>query len=49
MVHNQYPLPLISDLIRNLGSAHLYSKFNVRQGYNNIHMKEADAHKVVIC
>ena len=44
-VRNQYPLPLISNLIRDLGGAHLYTKFDVRQGYNNIRIKEADAHK----
>ena len=44
-VRNQYPLPLISDLIRDLGGARLYTKFDVRQGYNNIRIKEADAHK----
>ena len=44
-VRNQYPLPLISDLIWDLGGAQLYTKFDVRQGYNNIHIKEADAHK----
>ena len=44
-VRNQYPLPLISDLICDLGGAQLYTKFDVRQGYNNIRIKEADAHK----
>src|ERR1700761_9716991 len=44
-VHNQYPLPLISDLIHDLGGAQIYTKFDVHQGYNNIHMKEADANK----
>ena len=44
MVRNQYPLPLISDLIRDLGGARLYTKFDVRQGYNNICIREADAH-----
>ena len=44
-IRNQYPLLLISDLIRDLGGAQLYTKFDVRQGYNNIRIKEADAHK----
>ena len=44
-VRNQYPLPLISDLICNLGGARLYTKFDVRQGYNNIRIKKEDAHK----
>ena len=44
-IRNQYPLPLISNLICNLGGARLYTKFNVQQGYNNIRIKEADTHK----
>ena len=44
-VHNQYPLPLISNLIHDLGGARLYTKFDVQQGYNNICIKEEDAHK----
>ncbi len=35
-VHNQYPLPLISDLIQDLSNAHIYTKLDVRWGYNNI-------------
>ena len=32
---NQYPLPLISELIANLSGAHIFSKLNVHWGYNN--------------
>jgi len=35
-VCNQYPLPLISDLIHDLSNAHIYTKLDVRWGYNNI-------------
>jgi len=35
-VHNQYPLPLIADLIHNLSNTHIYTKLDVRWGYNNI-------------
>jgi hypothetical protein len=45
MVHDQYPLPLIRDLIRNLGGAVVFTKFDIRQGYNNIRIKEGDGHK----
>ena len=44
-VRNNYPLPLISDVVRDLGRAKLYSKLDVRQGYNNIRIKEGDEHK----
>jgi hypothetical protein len=45
MVHNQYPLPLIGDLIHDLGGATMFTKFDIRQGYNNICIKEGDKHK----
>ncbi len=35
-VRNQYPLPLISDLIRDLSNAHIYTKLDVWWGYNNV-------------
>jgi hypothetical protein len=44
-VRNQYPLPLIGDLIHDLGGAIVFTKFNIRQGYNNIRIKEGDEHK----
>ncbi len=42
---NQYPLPLISDLIRDLSNAHIYTKLDIRWGYNNIRIKEGDEGK----
>ncbi len=45
MVQNQYPLPLISDLIRDLSNAHIYTKLDVRWGYNNIRIQEGDEPK----
>ena len=44
-VKNQYPLPLIPVLIRDLGGAFIYSKLDVRWGYNNIRIKEGDEWK----
>ena len=35
-VKNAYPLPLVSDLINNLRQFSLFTKFDVRWGYNNI-------------
>ncbi len=29
MIRNQYPLPLITDLIRDLSNAHIYTKLDV--------------------
>jgi hypothetical protein len=44
-VRNQYPLPLIGNLIRDLGGAVVFTKFDICQGYNNICIKEGDEHK----
>src|ERR1700677_1794217 len=42
---NQYLLPLISDLITDLRGASIFSKLDVRWGYNNVRIKEGDEHK----
>ena len=44
-IRNQYPLPLISDLIMDLRGAYIYTKLDIRWGYNNIHIKAGDEHK----
>jgi hypothetical protein len=46
-VRNQYPLPLIGDLIRDLSGAIVFTKFDICQGYNNIRIKEGDKHKAM--
>jgi hypothetical protein len=45
MVRNQYPLPLIAQLISDLSGAHIFSKVDIRQGYNNIRIKKGDEWK----
>jgi reverse transcriptase-like protein/integrase-like protein len=44
-VPNWYPLPLINDLIYDLVGHHLFLKFDVWWGYNNIWIKEGDEWK----
>ena len=44
-VHNNYPLPLISNIIEHLQGKTLFSKFDIRWGYNNIRIKEEDRWK----
>jgi len=44
-IRNQYPLPLIADLIRDLSNAHIYTKLDVRWGYNNVRIREGDEKK----
>jgi Reverse transcriptase (RNA-dependent DNA polymerase) len=42
---NAYPLPLIPEHIDRLNSCSLYTKFNIRWGYNNVRIKEGDKWK----
>jgi hypothetical protein len=44
-VKNRYPLPLASDIINRLRQACLFTKFDVRWGYNNIRIKSGDEWK----
>ena len=42
MVKDNYPLPLISDLINTMGTKRIFTKIDLRWGYNNIQIKEKD-------
>jgi len=44
-VKNQYPLPLIPELIDRLRDATLFTKLDICWGYNNICIKEGDQEK----
>ena len=44
-VRNNYPLPLISELVDKVGKAKYFTKFDLRWGYNNVQMKEGDEWK----
>ncbi len=46
MIRNQYPLPLIADLIRDLSNVHIYTKLDVQWGYNNVRIREGNEKKV---
>jgi Reverse transcriptase (RNA-dependent DNA polymerase) len=45
MIPNKYPLPLIAELVHDLAGKKLFSKFDVRWGYNNIRIKKGDEWK----
>jgi len=45
-IKDTYPLPLISDILTNLGGKKVFSKFDIRWGYHNIRIKEEDKLKV---
>ena len=44
-IKNQYPLPLISDLTNSFVGAHIFTKLDIRWGYNNVWIKEGDEWK----
>ena len=45
MIKNNYPLPLISDLIDSIGKRKVFTKMDLRWGYNNVRIKEGDEWK----
>ena len=45
-IKNNYPLPLISDVLENIGTKKLFTKMDLRWGYNNVRIKEGDEWKV---
>ena len=44
-VKNNYPLPLISQLVNKLKGCKLFTKMDLRWGYNNVQVKEGDKWK----
>ena len=45
IVKNNYPLPLISDVLENIGTKKMFMKMDLRWGYNNVRIKEGDEWK----
>jgi len=46
-IKNNYPLPLISDVLENIGMKKMFTKMDLRWGYNNVRIKEGDEWKAV--
>ena len=44
-IKNNYPLPLISDLIDSIGKKRVFTKMDLRWKYNNMRIKEGDEWK----
>jgi len=42
MVKNNYPLPLILDIIKNIGTKKVFTKIDLRWEYDSIRIKEKD-------
>jgi len=47
MIKNNYSLLLISDVVENIGTKKIFTKMDLRWGYNNVCIKEGDEWKVV--
>jgi len=47
MVKNNYLLPLITDLVDSMGNKRIFTKMDLRWGYNNVRIKEGDKWKAV--
>jgi len=45
IIKNNYPLPLISDVVENIGTKKVFTKMDLRWGYNNVWIKEEDEWK----
>ena len=43
---NNYSLPLILDVIKNIGTKKVFMKMDLRWDYNNVRIKEEDEWKV---
>ena len=46
-IKNNYSLPLISDMLENIGTKKVFTKMDHRWGYNNVRIKEGDEWKAV--
>jgi len=44
-IKNNYPLPLISDILENIGTKKVFTKMDLRWGYNNMRIKKGDEWK----
>ena len=45
-IKNNYPLPLISDVVENICMKKVFTKIDLRWGYNNVQIKEEDEWKM---
>ena len=47
-VKNNYPLPLISDIVENIDIKRVFIKMDLQWKYNNMRIKEEDKWKAVV-
>jgi len=46
-IKNGYPLPLIADILDGIGKRKVFTKLDLRWGYNNVRIKKGDEWKAV--
>jgi len=46
-IKNRYPLPLIADILDGVGKRKVFTKLDLRWGYNNVRIKEGNEWKAV--
>ena len=46
-IKNRYPLPRIDDLFDQIKGATVFSKIDLKSGYHQLCIKEADIHKTI--
>ena len=44
-IKNNYPLPLILDVLKDIGTKKIFTKMDLRCGYNNVRIKKGDEWK----
>jgi hypothetical protein len=44
-VKDRYPLPLIQDILAKAQASKIFTKMDLRWGFNNIRIREGDEHK----
>ena len=49
MVKNGYPLPLIVDILDGVGKRKVFTKLDLRWGYNNVRIKETNGKQHSLC
>jgi len=48
-IKNRYPCPLIDELFDQLKGVVVFSNFDMRAGYHQVHIKEEDIYKTTLC